>query len=336
MDKLTRIKGVLVGGAYGDAMGMPTEGWSYNAIHENFPEGIKTFYPSQKNFVSEREFAAGEVTDDTINTLMIIRSISECFGSLDAENYVKKLINWHRNSDLSLLVSGPTTLRAISQIESGVALSETGKFGTTNGAAMKISPVGIVADYRDLADLVRKVEQICLPTHHTSIAIAGASAIAVCISYVINGGQRIAKLWELAQEAIHSSMEYGTDFPSPSLAKRLEQAKTIVQEADKEEALFRLYNEIGSGIQTIETVPAVLGIIDLAQGNPVVAGQLAAEIGGDTDTIGAIACGICGGLYPDLLSKEVEEKLAKVNKIDFDQYVKMLVPYLKDDSYHSL
>lgn len=322
-----RIKGILVGGAYGDAMGMPTEGWSYQRIKQKFPQGVEKFYPSQVDDISDRGFSAGEITDDTINTLMIVRSIADCQGQLNAENYVQQLINWHEESGISHLVSGPTTLNAINQIKNGISLMDTGKFGTTNGAAMKISPIGVISDYRNLDTLIQRVEQICLPTHHTSIAIAGASAVAACISYVVRGGKSISDLWELAYQVIQQCQTTGTDFPTPSLIKRMRLANKIVKESSRDKALFRLHDEVGSGVQTIETIPAVFGIIELAEGNPIVAGQLASSIGGDTDTIGAIACGICGGLYPKLLSEEIEGKLSQVNEINFYQYTHQLLAY---------
>ena len=45
-----------------------------------------------------------------------------------------------------------------------------------------------------------------------------------------------------------------------------------------------------------ESVPAAFGIFALADGDPVRAARLAFSLSGDADTIGAIACAICGGL----------------------------------------
>ena len=49
---------------------------------------------------------------------------------------------------------------------------------------MKMSPIGIISDFRDLDALIANVRMICKPTHNTSIAIQGASIIAGIISYV--------------------------------------------------------------------------------------------------------------------------------------------------------
>lgn len=67
------------------------------------------------------------------------------------------------------------------KITQGVPIEETGVTGTTNGASMKTAPIGIISDYQDLPTLVKNVAEICLPTHNTTITIAGASAVAAAI-----------------------------------------------------------------------------------------------------------------------------------------------------------
>lgn len=80
--------------------------------------------------------------------------------------------DWNENSGVSAYVSGPSTLKALDKIAKGVPVEEAGVTGTTNGAAMKIAPIGIVSDYREMQNLIKNVYQICLPTHNTKIAIA--------------------------------------------------------------------------------------------------------------------------------------------------------------------
>jgi ADP-ribosylglycohydrolase len=49
---------------------------------------------------------------------------------------------------------GPSTKRACEAIRAGVPVGEAGRTGDTNGAAMRIAPVGVAVPVTDLAALV--------------------------------------------------------------------------------------------------------------------------------------------------------------------------------------
>lgn len=324
-----KIWGVLAGGALGDALGMPTECWSQQKIRQQFPNGVTELVASNENDVFGRKLAAGAITDDTINVLMILSMIKKNQGRIRVADYVAELREWNDNSPVSAFVSGPSTLKALDKIAQGVPIEETGVTGTTNGASMKIAPIGLISDYRKLPDLIKNVAEICLPTHNTKIAIAGASAVAAAVSYTVRGGQSIEEIWQLAFAAIEAAQEYGHDFPAASLAFRMNQARKILQEeTDEAIILQRLYEEIGTGMETIETIPSTFAIVELAAGNPLKAAQLSASVGWDTDTIGAISAAICGGMQPDL-PKEMIRQIEAVNELDFDQLTEELLPFVK-------
>lgn len=322
---LNRLKGILLGGAVGDAFGMPTEFLTNEQIKKLFRSGITNFQPSTNFDFLGREMKAGEVTDDTINTILITEMLIEEKGKIDADKYITKLIEWTNHSEIAQFVSGPSTLKALTLIQEGTSINEAGKFGTTNGASMKIAPIGIISDFNDMDTLIDNVYQICLPTHNTSIAVSGACAIAACISYAVSGGTDIEELWLVAEKAI-SMCTKGIDTPSPSLTVRLKYAKKIAEENTLEEAMEKIYTILGTGVETIETIPAVLAVIQMAQGDPMKAAKISAVIGGDTDTIGAISTAICGGMNP-IFSPETTDFIEKTNKLDFEKLAIDLLPY---------
>ncbi|WP_367378674.1 ADP-ribosylglycohydrolase family protein [Enterococcus gilvus] len=325
-----KIWGVLAAGALGDAMGMPTECWSQEKIRQNFPNGVTGLIASNENDVFGRKLAAGAITDDTLNVLMILSMIKKNQGQIRVADYITELREWNDNSPVSAFVSGPSTLKALDKITQGVPIEETGVTGTTNGASMKIAPIGIISDYQDLATLVKNVAEICLPTHNTTIAIAGASAVAAAISYTVRGGQSTDEIWSLAFEAINAAKTYGHNFPSASLTFRMNQARKILrQETDDQIILQRLYHEIGTGMETIETIPSAFVIVEMAKGDPLRAAQLSASLGWDTDTIGAISAAICGGMNPKV-PKEMIRQIEEVNQLDFDQLAEELLPFVKE------
>lgn len=325
-DLLLRIKGVFIGGAYGDAMGMPTEFWTYEHIKRKFPNGIEHFIPSQPDDFFGRNMAAGSITDDTINTIMIANMIIEHHGIIHTESYIKQLIKWKRESKEAALVCGPSTLKALDSIEKGISVEETGKLGTTNGAAMKISPIGIISDYRDLDSLISNVHTICKPTHNTSIAIQGASIIAGIISYAVSGGDDLNYMWELAEEIANKAMHCGFQIPSASIIERMKLVKCLIRNCTIQEATKNLYDIAGTGVETIETIPAVLAIVELSQSDPNVSAKICASLGGDTDTIGAISTAICGAMKPNF-EDSIIQSLENTNTINFEELSRKLYNY---------
>lgn len=318
-EQAKRIRGALIGCAYGDAMGMPTEFVPRPVIKETCPRGIETFLPSLEGGVYPRSLRAGEVTDDTVNTVLVAELLIDRKGDFDARAYIDYLKDWiERNPDKNDVVSGPSTRRALDALEHGAPLAQAGVCGTTNGAAMKISPVGCVEDYRDMECLVDAVEQVCLATHNTGIAIAGASAVAACVSYGVSGGSDMDEMMGAAAEAIHKGSSRGFPYPSVDLGKRLELVCSCVEGRSLPDALALLSDVFGCGVEVSETIPAALCLVRLAEGNAVQAARLAACVGGDTDTIGAIAGAICGSMRPDVFPQADVELLETVNGLDFD------------------
>src|SRR5207248_617017 len=59
--------------------------------------------------------------------------------------------------------------------------------GTTNGAAMRITPVGVATPAGDLGLLVERVVAASKLTHNTSVALAGAAAVAAAVSARLDG-----------------------------------------------------------------------------------------------------------------------------------------------------
>lgn len=325
-DLLKRIKGIIIGCSFGDALGMPTEAFTQEKVKKMYPDGVKTFIDSPPNNFIGRVMPAGSVTDDTINTIFVLDSLVENKGKINADDFVKKLLRWMDSSDNWKNVMGPSTAKALVSIQNGTPIEKAGIFGTTNGASMKISPIGIISNYNNLNDLVNNVYQICLPTHNTKIAIQCASAIAAIISYVSEGGKNLDFIWELSMQVLKVSENYGFDMPSSSLGYKISHAKDIIENSSKEHSLKRLYNEIGPGFESVEFLPIVLAIITLSKGDPKEAAIISANYGGDTDTIGAISTAICGGMNPNFDSGDIE-LLEKVNEYNFEEVSRKILEY---------
>lgn len=57
-----------------------------------------------------------------------------------------------------------------------------------------------------------------------------------------------------------------------------------------------VYDIVGASTETTESNPAAIALVARGAGDPVRTALLCANLGGDTDTIGAIAVGVAGAL----------------------------------------
>ncbi|WMJ89927.1 ADP-ribosylglycohydrolase family protein [Anaerocolumna sp. MB42-C2] len=329
-----RILGGMIGIALGDAFGMPSEMWSRKRIKDYFGE-IHSFKPGPDENAISKGLKAGEVTDDTMNTIFVTEMLYENRGKADPYLYIKKLKHWSKTSDKSIAVIGPSTSKAIKLLEEGTPIEETGKTGITNGAAMKILPIGFVYSVKNMEEMVKEVYKLCLPTHNTSAAISGASAIAAAGSYMVSGGSSMEKLLETACEAAEIGIKYGYDVASASIRKRILMGKRIVDSMEREKQssdkiLDEIYDVIGTGLPITESVPAALTLVYLAKGDPIKCARYCANIGGDTDTLGAMGCGICGaGFGGQNFPAELVETLEQTNHINFSMSAEWLTELRK-------
>ena len=95
-----------------------------------------------------------------------------------------------------------------------------------------------------------------------------------------------------------------------------------------ESASEQLYQVVGAGTSTIESVPCAIALVELAQTDPNRCAVLCANLGGDTDTIGAMATAICGALHGvNTIDPALKAELDTVNQLDFNRYATALAKY---------
>ncbi|MER9409966.1 ADP-ribosylglycohydrolase family protein [Mesorhizobium sp. M0589] len=291
---LDRALGALVGGALGDALGMPTQLLS--------PARIAEFYGHVEDFVApfadhpvSKGLVAGTITDDTEQALLLGRILVESGDRFDHARWVNALLDWEREVKArgSYDLLGPSTKRAIDAINDGVPAEEAGSRGDTNGAAMRIAPVGIMMPLEPLDAFVAKVAETCRATHNTSIAIASAAAVAAAASHGVAGGD-----WRAASDSAVAAARRGARLghwvTGGDIAARIAWAQELVRGKTMRDAIGLITDLVGTGVASQESVPAAFAVLEVAQGDPWQAAIISANLGGDTDTIGAIASGMAG------------------------------------------
>jgi ADP-ribosylglycohydrolase len=290
----SRARGALVGLAIGDALGMPTQLLSRAAIAERFGV-LKGFEPAPDANPISRGMAAGRVTDDTDQAVILGERLVVGDGYVDPELFAKELLAWEKRmieiGSLDLL--GPSTRKALTLVLEGKPVSETGRTGSTNGAAMRVAPVGIAFPAEPLDALVDAVVASSYVTHNTTIAIAGAAAVAAAVSAGV-AGAGVSDAIALAVRAAHLGGSRGHYFAGPDVAARIEWAIDLVKGRTTDEALDLVYRLVGTGVATQEAVPAAFAICSLAPSDPWLVCRIAASLGGDCDTVAAIAGAIMG------------------------------------------
>lgn len=324
-----KVLGTLNGISLGDAFGMPTEMFTYDDIRNKIGV-VENLLPGQDCSEISKGFSAGETTDDTALSQILCQVLIENKGTVDPLSMVEKIKQWANDNKKSKNVLGPSTKRAFQEIDEGKAIAVAGRYGTTNGAAMRILPVGIVSDYRKSENFIRNVVKACLPTHNTNIAISGAMAVAGAVSCCIRGGD-LEDALHAAEEAARNGAALGYKVSEVRIDKKIEQAVQIVKEGgSRENVLRRIYEEIGTWLPAEQAVPSAIALAYFAKGDPMSCARCCANLGGDTDTIGAIACGICGAFSGvSRFDHNVMDIIVSVNDLDWQSVAEKLMSYIQ-------
>ncbi|GHM57097.1 hypothetical protein ECZU51_57670 [Escherichia coli] len=249
--KTERILGALYGQALGDAMGMPSELWPRSRVKAHFG-WIDRFLPGPKENNAACYFNRAEFTDDTSMALCLADALLEREGKIDPDLIGRNILDWALRFDaFNKNVLGPTSKIALNAIRDGKPVAELENNGVTNGAAMRVSPLGCLLPARDVDSFIDDVALASSPTHKSDLAVAGAVVIAWAISRAIDGESWSAIVDSLPSIARHAQQKRITTF-SASLAARLEIALKIVRNADgTESASEQLYRSLAQ-------VPALL------------------------------------------------------------------------------
>jgi ADP-ribosylglycohydrolase len=305
----TRARGALYGLAIGDALGMPTQLLSRREITERWGGLLHGFEPAPPGHPIAAGMPAGAVTDDTEQAVLLGRLLVRGGGAVDPRELASALVSWeHAMAERgSLDLLGPSTKRAVAAVLAGTPPEEAGASGDTNGAAMRIAPVGIAvalnpapsqdpAVRSDLSTLVDQVVAASGVTHNTGIALAGAAAVAAAVSAGISGAG-IAGATALGIDAARIAADRGRWVAGADVAARIEWATGLVAGRTQAQAAELIYTLVGTSLATQESVPAAFAVLAAVPGDPWHACLLAASLGGDCDTIAAMAGAIAGACH---------------------------------------
>jgi len=320
-DRQDRAAGALYGLAVGDALGMPTESLPRREIVARYGPLLEGFEPGAPDQPLAPGLPAGTVTDDTEQALLLAHLIIGGKGEIDEEDFARQLLAWEEDmrarGSLSLL--GPSTKQALAALLAGSPVTETGRSGTTNGAAMRITPVGLATPAGDLDLLLRRVVTASRVTHNTGVALAGAAAVAAAVSAGV-AGAGVPEAIRAAVTAARRAAGLGRWVAAADVAARIAWATGLTAGRPAGQVLDTVAALVGTSLATQESVPAAFAMLAAAPDDPWLAVRMAASAGGDTDTVAAIT-GAVGGACHGAAAFPVQARVtvSAVNGLDLDE-----------------
>ena len=323
-----RAFGAIVGLAIGDALGMPTQSMSAQSIRRFYGGPITRLMDAVSQQPIAPNMKAGSVTDDTEQAFLLAERIIADNGNIDNNKYAQNLLDWEdamrEKGSLDLL--GPSTKSALKALVNGVSPEETGKFGTTNGGAMRATPIGIA--FKPGESLANAARKSCLITHNTTQGIESTTLIAAAVSLGIEGCENPLKE---AIKFVKSLPKYGNWSAKASVISRVEFFTKKAEElsclsASDDDFAEMLQNDCGTSVEANESVAAAFAIATRFANEPTKAACFAASIGGDTDTISAMCSAMLGSKYGlQVFDAKIRERVLENLRVDHCYDVEKIV-----------
>lgn len=284
-----RFAGCLLGLAVGDALGSHFEGQS--------PDWIRSRYPTPEALIADPPSTPWHYTDDTQMAIGVAealikdgeiaeQSLCEAF----VENY-EPYRGYGRGARVILqaMEEGQDCKHWANELFPG------GSFG--NGAAMRVAPVGLLF-HRDVDRLWEQARLSALPTHVHPLGIEGAQLLALAVAVALRDEPFDGPtLWEeLRRRAATAEFQ-----------DRLQSAEQVQSPDD----LLRL----GNGIAAQDSVVTSIACFTMHPGSYEEVVAKALLLGGDTDTIAAMAGALAGAhLGVESLPRRFLERLEDEHK----------------------
>ncbi len=254
------IAGCIMGGAIGDAYGLP-----YERGHR----------------VSPRDSYPLKISDDTQLTLATCEAIIECSGAVYPAAIAARFAAWHKTSRVTGV--GASTYQSLSALAQGghwALVGRRGSMAAGNGAAMRIAPLAFCLDPFDLGDR-RVIRDVARITHHNEEAYVGALAIVIAIRAACNEEFKESNLLSIVAAGL----------PDTQVRDRLIE----IAQLERGVSIVDLGRKYGASGYVVESVP--LALFSASQAGVLSFEQLITEIvslDGDTDTIASITGQVVG------------------------------------------
>lgn len=317
-----RLRGMLLGGAIGDALGNTTEGLNPDQRRERHGE-VRDYLPNRH----ADDMPVGVPSDDTQLTFWTIESLLEC-GHIDPEELLSKF------TDREIFGPGHGVERAVEAYQYGSDWNEAGEPSGGNGALMRIAPVVLPHLPTAGRQLWEDVVFATMITHSDEMAVV-ASIGFTGLLYEVFGAtpdEPTGEWWVDHFVKYARPAETGETYPTRSPHIDFEGTLCDMLEGHTRRAAEGYISTVDacntwySGAYLLETVPSALLILARHGHDPEEAIVRAVNDTRDNDTIGAIVGAAVGALHgASALPKRWTENLTGRTAKDDDGRVFELV-----------
>jgi len=188
-----RIEGVLLGGALGDALGLPFEGLPAPRVGRHFD-------PRRFQLLGRTGF----VSDDTEQSGLLAEALCRSRSPTEAERHLRRaLAGWFLRLPFGV---GGGTARACVRMVFGAR--SPGSRSAGNGAAMRAPILGVACEDEHREELTRRLASL---THRDVRAVEGALFVAEVTAALARDEAPLAALRDARRVLSHPAMEAAVD-----------------------------------------------------------------------------------------------------------------------------
>jgi ADP-ribosylglycohydrolase len=314
-----RVYGCLIGGAVGDALGAPVEGWSHRRINEEYGtlETFKQYYMPYSNT------QPGAITSDTALRQYLSLAMVEADGRVTPREFASVLTE-DLNED-RVWINGEIVLRKLS---AGLDPWGAGE-GTVpdNKMTGAITPIGLVNPgdpvqaYQDGFTIAGVFQE----THdrHASATVAAGVAAAIARGATIESV--LATMFERSEGVLTRAIDLAMGYAEASenvdeLVETLYETFLDWQWPASQWDREKYYQGKVFSASTLEVVPVAMAILHACDGQPNRSIIEGVNFGRDSDSIATLAGSIAGTLHgASAIREEWKSKCEAVNQDFFEE-----------------
>ena len=279
---INQIKSVVIGHAVGDVLGVPVEFCSREELKQKPVADMQGYgtYP----------VPAGAWSDDTSMSLAALDSLAD--GTVDYEKIMTNFVKWLSQDEYTptgvAFDVGHTCLNAIrihltTPDLPATECGQNGEYANGNGSLMRIHPFVLYAytkemEYNDWTEMIRSASAL---THAHERSKLGCMIYAFILFHLLMDPRHV-----IIQAALRNAEAFLRDNPEFSYYARLFNHDFAKLPEDEIKSTGYVVDTLEAAVWCLLTTDSYRDCV-----------LKAVNLGGDTDTVAAVAGGLAGALY---------------------------------------